>query len=423
MDGTTPLARAAYAAVQLAEDGTVLRCVVGAVPPSFPQTADVAEHMAVLAVANSTSPDDPVVVVSDCASVVQAFAIGAVLADRAHRPHAGLWRRIARDNITDIIKVKAHLTREEAEARGELLHWRGNDMADHYAKDTAWKSGCSEGQRKAFDAAVKVETVSFRTAATLLAEWPVPSPDLATLARARSGRNRRYRPAWLRHQFVWVHHLRRWRCTECGASKRSRASAVDLKPCLGQSLMQLQLHSSHRLLAAHLVEDEGLVLFCTRCCQYAESRACGLAEPCGGCGPRGQGPSKGGLYRRQRFLAGLHPKKSGVRLEQAFRYFPEPFCAVPAVVRTALAAAGGEAAADGGEVPIPGAAAAGGEEFPCAAARTSLDDPEEDPMATMDGTLGDSACAFELPPELDDLGGDRFEAVLPDEFLDPDDFS
>ena len=113
--------------------------------------------------------------------------VGAAAADHHSSPHAGIWRDVDRDNITEIIKVKAHLSQGQAAASGHGVHWRGNFRVDLLAKETAKRNAVTESQEKAFMRSDLHETRVLRQAAVALAGWPVPPPELKQLQRARRG--------------------------------------------------------------------------------------------------------------------------------------------------------------------------------------------------------------------------------------------
>ena len=139
VDPTSPLARAAFAALQIYQ-GKVVRAVIGTVSPDLPQTSDVAEHLAIVMVselAAAGGEEVKHVIISDCASAVRSFTVGGRVADHHASPHAGFWRDVKRQCIKEVIKVKAHLTRDQAEARGEGHMWEGNYHVDILARDAA----------------------------------------------------------------------------------------------------------------------------------------------------------------------------------------------------------------------------------------------------------------------------------------------
>ena len=116
----------------------------------FLETCSAHSGLAALMVAELGGAACPVILVSDCASVVRSFAVGAEVADHFKSPHAGIWRDIDRSRITDIIKVKAHLSEAHANAAGHGEHWRGNFLVDLLAKDAAKGYADTEAQGKVF---------------------------------------------------------------------------------------------------------------------------------------------------------------------------------------------------------------------------------------------------------------------------------
>ena len=187
VDPTSPLARAAFAALQIHE-GKVVRAVIGTVSPDLPQTSDIAEHLAIVMVsqlAAAGGEEVKHVIISDCASAVRSFTVGGRLADHHASPHAGFWRDVKRQCIEEVIKVKAHLTKAQAEARGEGHMWEGNFHVDVMARDAAKAYAVTEFDTKVFTRHEHNELLLLKTAAVLLAEWPVPALAVKELERAR----------------------------------------------------------------------------------------------------------------------------------------------------------------------------------------------------------------------------------------------
>jgi hypothetical protein len=133
-NGTGLLGQAGWAALQMTPDGQVARQLEGRLPQWMPQSADFAEHYAVWVVAQRAH--EPVEIVTDCNGVRASYEAGKA-AEGPDRPHAGLWRTIRRDKLAAIHKVKAHLSRDEAERRGMGHWWQGNFLVDLAAKRAA----------------------------------------------------------------------------------------------------------------------------------------------------------------------------------------------------------------------------------------------------------------------------------------------
>ncbi len=74
--------------------------------------------------------------VADCGSVHAAGTASRRAATSEKRPWAGLWQD-GSGLMGGFVKVKAHLTRGEAAARGQGHLWVGNDHVDRLAKGLA----------------------------------------------------------------------------------------------------------------------------------------------------------------------------------------------------------------------------------------------------------------------------------------------
>ena len=105
---------------------------------------------------------------ADCASVV-ASATRRIWAIGERRPEAGIWRKI-REGV-EVSKTKAHRTKAEAEAEGDLVGWIGNGLADSWAKMAARKHRCA---RTAADRKARCKEVvgDLGELGAYLAGWP-----------------------------------------------------------------------------------------------------------------------------------------------------------------------------------------------------------------------------------------------------------
>ena len=134
------LAHAGWACVQLYTDGTMRKALRGCVPATHQQSAVTAEHCAILWAAANTW-EDAVQVYSDCSAVVTNHRQGYRVAGRASKQQAGFWREIKHsgkwDQISSILKVKAHREAQEAVDAHDLLLIKGNGFADEHAKSGA----------------------------------------------------------------------------------------------------------------------------------------------------------------------------------------------------------------------------------------------------------------------------------------------
>ena len=118
LDSSAGYARAAAPLVQLGEDGRPKTTVTLCVPSDWEQTAAAAEHLAAAVFDKAAEPG--LVAVTDCYSVRRAACEGLRWAEAERRPWAALWRRMSW-GWSCFVKVKAHLTRDEAAAMGRAL--------------------------------------------------------------------------------------------------------------------------------------------------------------------------------------------------------------------------------------------------------------------------------------------------------------
>ena len=125
------IAVAASAAVQITSEGQRLTATL-AISSEFPRSAVVAEHMALFVASYFATPDAPLTVASDCQAVVQGAGQSMESKMNYSRKMGGFWVMIG-GNIEKVLKVKAHLTRQEAADRNELGFHAGNELADHCA--------------------------------------------------------------------------------------------------------------------------------------------------------------------------------------------------------------------------------------------------------------------------------------------------
>jgi len=130
--------RSGWAAVKVDDEGRILFRVYGTCPDFFP-TSLRAELWGVLQVLRHAMP--PVTIWVDNAGVVDGFAKGRDWCVDAARPAADLWGLVWAkvDDLGNegikIAKTKGHATKADVEAgRATEWHQKGNDHADHYAK-------------------------------------------------------------------------------------------------------------------------------------------------------------------------------------------------------------------------------------------------------------------------------------------------
>ena len=101
------MAHAGASAVQLDQQGSLIRAATFSLPGWLPQSANYAEHVA-LAMGDSLA-EPGLVGVSDCQSVVGAHGKGVPHATSYRHKFAGLWRDV-NGAIGKVVKTKAHRT-------------------------------------------------------------------------------------------------------------------------------------------------------------------------------------------------------------------------------------------------------------------------------------------------------------------------
>jgi hypothetical protein len=303
--------RAAGALVQRRNDDTfsILSFVV---PSDWEQTAAAAEHLCVAVLDAALAAGG--VAYTDCASVHKSASRGLRFAESERRPWAAVWRYL-RWEWAAIHKVKAHLTQQEAAARGESHLWEGNARADVAAKARASSRLPSEAACRDLEAMEKARRAFFSGVAKVLAWYP----SLRELAPDRGCAAVQELAAQLElyhgHEVVWWPAKSLWVCLRCGRRAGPKTKrAIANQPCeWAVSKAAGLLHSARAVghlpqLAFPCKGPRIPLILCVRCGCYAERNPVGLTAPCvvGAVGRRG-GIPKGNAYRRCLFARGLHP--------------------------------------------------------------------------------------------------------------------
>ena len=302
------LARAGWAAVQVNQDGTLLKAVYGNVPANVGQSANAAEHMG--AITSLDLAASPLRLRGDCLEVVRACQLGLLHATSHQSRGATCWRVAAQTHpVLDAVlasasHVKAHRAESEVEiGTQDWLDFKGNEHADLLAKEGAAMFDVSlEDAARVNSLFRKVKRVALHIGRAL-ALWP----SRPSVASRRSFR----RPAAKHdlHQFAWDGRGRF--CSVCLRSARSPSSAAR---CPGSSPIFGRILSSdfgHKLWAA-TIDRSSLLIFCNRCGAFSERRAAHLARPCGA-------PSEFAPIFFRQLRQGLHPTDSGRRLGKPWR--------------------------------------------------------------------------------------------------------
>ena len=108
--------------------------MVGSITGSI-QNAGYAEHVAATRLPLHLA--EPATFIGDCAAVITAYHKCVVKVVAAGGTAAHLWRRTDASKLGRMVKTKAHRTRAEAEASGDLEDFMGNFIADSLCKERA----------------------------------------------------------------------------------------------------------------------------------------------------------------------------------------------------------------------------------------------------------------------------------------------
>lgn len=153
-NGTVPeLAAAGSAAIQLSADGQLLGGVCFTLPDGYPQTATYAEHMAAFIAMRRLPKNNVPFLVGDCNSVIRS-SVDRKWAIGEDRPCAGVWTQTCLK--IEVRKTKAHRTKNEAIAEGDLITWTGNDQADKWAKLAAQENVALEWEVERWESISKL---------------------------------------------------------------------------------------------------------------------------------------------------------------------------------------------------------------------------------------------------------------------------
>ena len=222
-DAGDPYAAAAGAAAVQMEAGTVVRGIRVTVPSDFPLDSAFAEHLGLLLSDRHSRGNGDREAVADCASVVSSAHNGHVFATGERRVAAGIWKEVQREGLC-VRKTKAHRSREQAEAEGDLEDFLGNQAADDWAKQAARKGRPTEGDLASWDTEKGHLKAYLRFAARMFALW-VPDDPHRRVQKGERRRGRATREAKQEHALVYNNRLRVWRCTACLKTFRFKASA------------------------------------------------------------------------------------------------------------------------------------------------------------------------------------------------------
>ena len=312
----SPFANAAGAVVQVAPDGS-FQVVAAACPAGGLQSAISGEMLGmellgmVLArgLPESECPHEARSVhnVADCTAVIKTFRKAA-----AGRPADGFlfegsYREPGLAFVHQVVeKVDAHVWEEDARRQGWHDDWRGNDLADHYAK----------AARPALDAPPEPWIKDRRRRKKLLASlleslapeqlWNDMCRTRPVVARGRALKE----PKASSHKPVFSGTG--WACSECGKAFRSYGASLG-DACPGQLAAAREAHPSHSLHSAVFGSGgERLPLvFCSRCGAHGTSVTKNLTKVCPALGCTAAAVGRKHAFRKQASLVkrGLHPSR------------------------------------------------------------------------------------------------------------------
>ena len=266
------LARAGWGVVMLDEAGVPAARVYGPVWAPSPQTSAAGEWASYAAM--TCLAEGPVTGHQDYKTIVDRLKKPLVCQLAASSPYAGFVRASlghASKFVLDNIKVKAHVSDQEAEADAQLKqHKRGNDAADAAAKEgVRMHVQPSQQQRLSLKDAVADANAALSVAVAVLPLWSrVPRQEMAEAPRQLRCRRRsvpsRIKEEVAEHSWLFLHGL--WRCKICTAFTRGRRESFDRKGCPGYSVQLRQVltePSQHHLVVASVAGSS--LVFCARC--------------------------------------------------------------------------------------------------------------------------------------------------------------
>jgi hypothetical protein len=304
--GRTPFAVGGWAALQVV-DGRVSRSISAPNPPDYPPTSDFSEHIAVHIALMHAVDDDPLQIVTDCASVIlyhQQALKGT--ANAASNVLGGVWDDIELQRIDRIDKIKSHLTYAQACDRGMGQWWLGNQLADSLAQAAARRASVSTGEAEAYSKQLRWAEQYLRDIAQALLQWKGEATHLRDFQKPRTAPVRSALPA---HKYEWCSTEQAWVCSECWKHRdRSKADVVDKSGCKAIPVADARrLHHSHEFRCAQGPWGAKPLIFCQKCGHYTRRRLADLAGWC-----KGAHTAKGGLSSAYRLYLrtirrGFHP--------------------------------------------------------------------------------------------------------------------
>ena len=285
------LARAGFAVAQVNSEGQVIKAIYGCVPGRLPQSALSAEYAAYFAFATHAPYGT---YIGDCQEVLarhNGLLSEALAADNLH---ACSWKALMlregygfKNDICDVIKVKAHQAIGSIEDPHDKMLAIGNDVADGLAKQGALlhpSNGSDVAALKALYRDIKnqalhmidcLKDVSWTRSLAFGRLPKLPKGTRVPNVGCRTNGKRK-------HSFKWMGKL--WICEGCLLRTASLAEGHNVPvfcsgpPAFG-GLLASGNSKGHTLWSAGVMGG-GVILFCSQCFHYAAPHPRLLLSPC-----------------------------------------------------------------------------------------------------------------------------------------------
>jgi hypothetical protein len=314
----TPFATSGWAAVQMV-NGRVSRSMMAPVGRNYPQTSDFAEHIALYFVSAHSVAEDPIEVVTDCASVISYYH--QALLGRAtsyQNVLGGVWSEVHLDTIAQMHKIKSHMSKDKAREAGVEHWWEGNFRADLLAQKAAERALLAHAEAEAYNRSVARAEKFLRDIAKALVLWKgvaVSHHDLEKVAATRKPHD-----PLPPHQYEWDQQAKAWTCARCWKTRKTSMNGqIDTTGCKAISRADARkLHYSHSLRFAQGPWGARPLMYCVKCGHYTTTRLAALSKIC-----RGQYTAAGELTSAYRLFVrtigrGIHPTKLRHRLGHTY---------------------------------------------------------------------------------------------------------
>ena len=279
----SPLARAGFAIVQVAPDGSLLRAIYGCMPSTLPQTSLAGEYGA-LSCAYDNSRG--VVFVGDCQDVISNQQGGFKGALTNKGTHACIWKRLLMrytdcpDRILSSLKTKAHRALDEvSDSPDDLRDYYGNLEADKWAKEGAKLHYPPLCDIQAFTQARKEVQNLARHMVDVLSTLRLSRIDIARAPLLpNNSRPVIQRKPNMGHEFRWQGGM--WVCLKC-LLRSSSSSSHSNAPCRRIPAINaiFSKDNGHKLHTSPLLGG-GQIIYCSSCWCYASAYPRKLLEPC-----------------------------------------------------------------------------------------------------------------------------------------------